>query len=89
MENLTVIQPLATFLEEKKSCNLQFDFLLTWQHKQQRALLLSWKLHKKLHPSGVKHQTLGKPTSLEFHQATRPNAYQLIALCLCNKLTPS
>ena len=47
MENLTVIQPLATFLEEKKSCNLQFDFLLTWQHKQQRALLLSWKLHKK------------------------------------------
>ena len=89
MENLTVIQPLATLLEEKKSFNLQFDFLLTWQHKQQRALLLSWKLHKKLHPSGVKHQTSDKPTSLEFHQATRPNAYQLIALCLCNKLTPS
>ena len=27
------------------------------------------------------------PTPLEFKQATL-NAYQLIALCLCNKLTP-
>ena len=89
MENLTVIQPLATFLEEKKPFNLQFDFLLTWQHKQQRVLLFAWKFHKKLHPSAVKHQTLDKPTSLEFNQATQPNAYQLKALCLCNKLTPS
>ena len=42
-----LIQPLATFLEQKKSYNLQFDFMLTWQHKQQRALLFAWKLRKK------------------------------------------
>ena len=36
-----LIQPLATFLEQKKSYNLQFDFMLTWQHKQQRALLFA------------------------------------------------
>ena len=41
-----LIHPLATFLEQKKSYNLQFDFMLTWQHKQQRALLFAWKLHK-------------------------------------------
>ena len=36
-----LIQPLARFLEQKKSYNLQFDFMLTWQHKQQRALLFA------------------------------------------------
>ena len=41
-----LIQPLATFLEQKKSYNPQFYFMLTWQHKQQRALLFAWILHK-------------------------------------------
>ena len=87
----SLIQPLTTFLEEKQSYNLQFDFMLTWQHKQQRALLFAWKLHKELHPSAVKHQTLIRPT-LHPWNSTRvatPNTCQLIALCLCNKLTPN
>ena len=58
---VSLIQPLTTFLEEKKSFNLQFDFMLTLQHKQQRALLFAWKLHKELHPSAVKNQTLDQP----------------------------
>ena len=58
---VSLIQPLTTFLVEKKSFNLQFDFMLTWQHKQHRALLFAWKLHKELHPSAVKHQTLDQP----------------------------
>ena len=89
---VSLIQPLTTFLEEKKSFNLQFDFMLTLQHKQQRALLFAWKLHKELHPSAVKNQTLDQRTLHPWNstglQATS-NAYQLIALCLCNKRMPN
>ena len=88
---VSLIQPLTTLLEEKKSFNLQFDFMLTLQHKQQRALLFAWKLHKELHPSAVKNQTLDQPYTPGIQPDCRlpPNAYQRIALCLCNKLMPN
>ena len=38
--------------------------------------------------SSTKHSLYNNPTPLEFNQAT-PNAYQMIALCLCNNMTPS
>ena len=58
------------------------------EHYQQSAPLLAYKLHKKLHPIAVTHRTLKHPFPLEFNQTT-PNLYQLIALCLCNRMTPS
>ena len=61
MPLVSLIQPITTFLEEKKSCNLQFDFMPIWEHKQQRVSLLAWKLHKKLHPSAVKRLRLDQP----------------------------
>ena len=38
--------------------------------------------------SSTKHSLYNNPTPLEFNQAT-PNAYQMIALCLCNNMTLS
>lgn len=49
--------------------------------------MLVWKLHKK-YSNAVTNQTLKQLYPLEFNKAT-PNAYQLIVLYLCNKLTPN
>ena len=38
--------------------------------------------------SSTKHSLYNNPTPLEFNQAT-PNAYHMIALCLCNNMTAS
>ena len=43
---------------------------------------------QKLHNSAETHQTLKQNHPLEFNQAN-PNAYQMIALCLCNNMTLS
>ena len=57
-------------------------------HYQQSGSLLACVQHKQTHNSAKTHQTLQQPHPLEFNQAT-PNAYQMIALCLCNNMTPS
>ena len=75
-----LIQPLARFLEQKKSYNLQFDFMLTWQHKQQRALLFAWKLHKKTASKRSKTSNL-RPTLHPWNSTKLPPMPQ-IALCL-------
>ena len=38
--------------------------------------------------SSTRHSVYNNSTPLEFSQAT-PNAYQMIALCLCNNMTPN
>ena len=71
-------QSKPTLLNKTKSYNYQFNCLRTWTALQ----------HKQTHNSAKTHQTLQQPHPLEFNQAT-PNAYQMIALCLCNNMTPS
>ena len=38
--------------------------------------------------SSTRHSVYNNSTPLEFSQTT-PNAYQMIALCLCNNMTPN
>ena len=50
MPLVSLIKPLTT--------SLQFHFMLTWQHKQQRVLFFAWKLHKKTASKGSKTSNL-------------------------------
>ena len=80
MPLVSLIQPLTTFLE-------QFDFMLTWQHKQE-GFIVCLETSQRTASKRSKASNL-RPT-LHPWNSTRlatPNAYQLIALCLCNKLT--
>ena len=80
MPLVSLIQPLTTFLEK-------FDFMLTWQHKQE-GFIVCLETSQRTASKRSKASNL-RPT-LHPWNSTRlatPNAYQLIALCLCNKLT--
>ena len=67
--------------------NLQFDFMLTWQHKQEGFIVCletSQRTASKRSKASNFTQTLHPWNS---NRLATPNAYQLIALCLRNKLT--
>ena len=80
MPLVSLIQPLTTFLE-------QFDFMLTWQHKQESFIVC---LETSQRTASKRSKASNFRPTLHPWNSTRlatPNAYQLIALCLCNKLT--
>ena len=80
MPLVSLIQPLTTFLEK-------FDLMLTWQHKQEGFIVC---LETSQRTASKRSKASNFRPTLHPWNSTRlatPNAYQLIALCLCNKLT--
>ena len=83
---LQKIQSKTKFLKETRSYNLQVSCLLTLATECFIACIAQ-TAQKTASKCGTRIKIYNNPNPLEFNQAS-PNAYQLIALCLCNKLTP-